>query len=149
MYRIPKSTTLNLLRDSKTLDLSPKCVKLKKVPSSVSKSSLRYLLRSYDLDDVPNKGIREVRVKGRKVRSCLGAKRRAVKTILARVRGVSATSINDLTYSMLTRHFARRSSQEFSNYVLKFKSESEARQFARENGELVIDSRRVYVELYK
>lgn len=50
---------------------------------------------------------------------------------------------------MLTRHFARRSSQEFSNYVLKFKSESEARQFARENGELVIDSRRVYVELYK
>lgn len=72
-----------------------------------------------------------------------------MKTILARVRGVSATSINDLTYSMLTRHFARRSSQEFSNYVLKFKSESEARQFARENGELVIDSRRVYVELYK
>ncbi|GMI05230.1 hypothetical protein TrVE_jg12440 [Triparma verrucosa] len=104
MYRLTKSQTLTLLKSSSLLSLSPSCVKLKKVPKTVSRSSLRYMLREYSLNPVPNRAVREVKIKNNK---------------------------------------------EYCNYIVEFEGEEEARQFVRDNGELVIDSRRVFVELYK
>ena len=42
-----------------------------------------------------------------------------------------------------------KNNKEYCNYIVEFEGEEEARQFVRDNGELVIDSRRVFVELYK